>query len=298
MGKIRVKTLGDESLEEEQKKQAKKRKEAKKVTKAPGMKGGERVVAVGPSEEELKHVIAIPSLSREKQSQKIATSPTAPRDDKKMKKAGPKRVRSKKYQSVALMVDKKKQYSLAEALELLPKLKLSRFDETVELHINTTEAGLTADLTLPHGSGKQIRVAIVDPSTSSGQGEIDELIRNIEKGSIDFDVLIATPSAMPKLARVAKYLGPKGLMPNPKNGTITEKPKEAAKAYLGGKMRVKTEAKIPIIHLAVGKLSFGGEKLTDNITTVFSALPKVKITKATIKSTMSPGIRLDFSTIS
>jgi large subunit ribosomal protein L1 len=299
MGKIRVKTIGDETLEEEQKKeaslarearQAKQKKEAKKLTKAPGSKGGERVVAVGPSEEEI--------------AKELETAKEAPKEEKvsevsKASKAGKpkkakfvkKRVRSQKYQAVAKLIDRNKIYSLTEALEILPKLKLSNFDETVELHINMTEQGISGQVSLPHGTGKQTKVAIAD----------DKLIAEIEKGlprgkagKIDFDVLLSTPAMMPKLARVAKFLGPRGLMPNPKNGTITNDPEKEAEKYKGGFLSFKTEAKAPIIHLIVGKLSFGEKKLLENIKTIFAAIPSTKIKSAILKSTMSPGIKIDF----
>lgn len=291
MGKIRVKTLGDESLEEEQKKEAHKRKEAKsasrRTVKIPGMKGGERVVAVGPSEEELEKLATTASdaaIAEDKNSEKQRLQDSAKTvvAKKPQKKAAP-RARSRRYQSVAAMVDKKKQYKLSEALELLPKLKLAKFDETVELHINTTEPGLSGQLNLPHGTGKKTRVAIAD----------DKLIADVEKGKIEFDVLLAVPQMMPKLAKVAKVLGPKGLMPNPKNGTITANPEEEAKKYEGGQMRYKTESKLPVMHLTVGKLSFGEKKLAENIKAIFAAVQAAKIKNATLKSTMSPGIKLD-----
>ncbi|MBI2190183.1 MAG: 50S ribosomal protein L1 [Candidatus Levybacteria bacterium] len=202
------------------------------------------------------------------------------------------RTRSRRYQTVAGLVEKNKLYPINEALSLLAKLKTARFDETVELHINTIENGISGTLTLPHGTGKKTRVAIADPSTSSGQVQLDELLKKIEKGKIDFDVLLATPDVMPKLAKVAKFLGPRGLMPNPKNGTITDKPAEAAKKYEGGQTSFKTESKTPIIHLSLGKISFGEKKLMENIVAVLKALPSQKVKNATLKLTMSPGIKI------
>jgi len=105
-------------------------------------------------------------------------------------------------------------------------------------------------------------------------------------------VLIATPLAMPKLARFAKILGPKGLMPNPKSGTISDNPKEIAKKYENGQVIIKTEGKAPVIHLGVGKISFGKEKLAKNIKTVLEAVKQEKIKNVTLKSTMSPGIKV------
>lgn len=292
MGKIRVKTLGDETAEQEQKKEAKKRKEAKKVTKVPGMKGGERVVTVGPSEEELA-ALEKPATTEDtekdsgKQLSQNSVKTVVAKKAKKEKFAKPRKSRSKKYQTVASLVDKHKQYPLSKALEMLPKIGMAKFDETVELHINTTEDGIAGEVTLPHGSGKQIRVAIVD----------DAIIANIEKGKIDFDVLLAEPQMMPKLAKVAKVLGPKGLMPNPKNGTITQNPQEATKKYQGGLIRFKSEAKLPVMHLTVGKVSFGEKKLAENIKTAIDAVQQGKIKNITLKSTMSPGIKLEFTNI-
>ena len=135
---------------------------------------------------------------------------------------------------------------------------------------------------LPHGTGKTTKVKIVD----------DALLAEIESGKISFDILVATPAMMPKLAKVAKILGPRGLMPNPKAGTITEKPEEVVKKYEGGVNNFRTELKAPIIHLTVGKLSFGEEKLSQNIKSAFDAVKKENIKTAVLKSTMSPGIKL------
>lgn len=285
MGKIRVKTLGDDALEKEQQKEAKKRQETKKLTKAPGLKGGERIVAVGPTEEELS------TIEKQAQSPKQEIPSGKKPTKTKKKTSAKKRSRSKRYQTVAQMVDRTKLYSLNDALTLLPKLKLSSFDETVELHLNTKEPGISETVNLPHGSGKKMRIAIADPSDNPK--EVDELIKAVEGGTITFDILLAHPSAMPKLAKIARILGPKGLMPNPKNGTISQNPKEAAKKFEQGQIRIKTEAKTPAIHLSIGKLSFGEKKLHENIKIVLDAVKTTNIRNVTLKSTMSPGIKID-----
>lgn len=295
MGKIRIKTLGIEEIEAQEKKEAKKRKEAKKLTKVPGLKGGERVVAVEPTEEELKKIEAIEKgVAVETQKENGTQKPSVSKkfSDSVVAK---KHARSQKYQTVAKLVDRNKIYPLKEALELLPKLKLAKFDETVELHINVVEKGISGTLTLPYGTGKKIKIAIANPTKEPK--EFENLLKKIESGKIDFDVLLATPDAMPKLAKVAKILGPKGLMPNPKNNTVTPKPEEAAKKYESGQISFKTETVFPLIHLTVGKVSFGEEKLLENIKTVFGVLPKDKIQKVVLKSTMSPGIKIDFSRV-
>ncbi len=295
MGKIRVKTLGIEEIEQKQRQEAKKRKEEKSVSrrtaKAPGLKGGERIVAVGPTEEELAKIdvsedkkTATTEAQKEAETQKFGVSGkfSASAVARKTSKVKPKRIRSKNYQTVAKMVDRTKAYPLKDALDLLSKIHLSRFDETVELHINATQPKISVVTTLPHGTGKKLRVAIAD----------EKLIENVAKGKIDFDVLLAAPTIMPKLARVAKFLGPKGLMPNPKSGTISNNPEELAKKYEGGQMTIKTESKAPVIHISVGKLSFREKKLAENIQAIFTAVKPENIKNATLKSTMSPGIRV------
>src|SRR5579872_2915920 len=228
------------------------------------------------------------------ESEASATSDESQSTEKKSKKSiskyaakkGKKRERSKNYQKAAAQIDKSKHYSLKDALSLLEKTHLAKFDETVELHINTTQSGLSGQVMLPHGTGKSVRVAIVAPSKDAKAA--DDLLKEIEAGKINFDILIATPDAMPKLAKVAKVLGPKGLMPNPKAGTITPNPDAVAKQYAGGQMHYKTEAKMPILHAAVGKLSFGAEKLAENVQSFLKAVKMENIKKVTIKSTMSP----------
>lgn len=264
MGKIRIKTIGDEELEKQQAEEAKKRSETKKT---------------------------------EPEETKAASS--SPKEEKKEKKEKFKKKtrgvsRSKSYLSKAELVDKNKKYTLKEAIKLLPQLTRAKFDETVELHFTLTEGSMSGSVVLPHGTGKQIKVAIADGKNPQ---ELEELIKKIESGKIDFDVLVATPDAMPKLARVARILGPKGLMPNPKAGTVTTKPEEVAQRYQGGQINFKTEAKFPLLHIAVGKVSFGEDKIKDNIMAVLKSIDLKKIKNATLKSTMSPAIPLDLTSL-
>ena len=275
MGKIRVKTIGDEQVEEQEKKDSKAKKEAKKAIKVPGMKGGERVIAVGPTEEELEK-IELPETTEEGKEEPKKEKKAKFKVDKK------KQLRSNHYLASKAMVDPKKNYPLSEALELLLKMQNGKFDETAELHINTVTQGVSGQITLPHGTGKQTKVVVAT----------DAVITEIEKGKINFDILVADPSMMPKLAKVARILGPKGLMPNPKSGTISNKPEEIAKKYSAGLIAFKTEGKAPLIHLVVGKISFGDKKLEENVKALIAAVKKENIQKAVLKSTMSPGIKL------
>jgi len=284
MGKIRIKTIGDEKAEKEDLKKAQARAEAKKAREeAEARKAAE-------SGEETKEA-KTEEVKAEAQPEKTAEEPKKAK--KEYKKASPKKHQSTSYKKAAELVDQNKAYKLSEALPLLGKMKRTKFDETVELHINTIEKGISGSLTLPHGTGKTTKVVIAD--VISDPKQVDDLIKEIESGKIDFDVLVATPPTMPKLAKVARVLGPRGLMPNPKNGTVTPKPNEIAKKFAGGQFNYKTEAKFPILHLAVGKLSFGDTKLEENITIAVKAVKAKNIKSMTLKSTMSPGIKIETS---
>ncbi len=293
MGKIRVKVLGDEQQEEELKEEEKVKREqkdlreGKKKAHVAGMKGGERTTTVGVSEEEILSQLETP----EKETAK--TQENEPKE-KKSKGKKKKRVLSKRHlenkeilRSSASPAGLKKIAGatlspIGKSIETLRKFKKSSFDETVELHINTNEKGIAGTVSLPYGTGKTLRIKIAD----------DAVISEVEKGKIDFDVLVAAPNMMPKLARVAKVLGPRGLMPNPKNGTITDNPEAVIEKLSKGQISFKTEAQAPIIHLSVGKLSFEDKKLEDNISTVIHAIGPAKISSVTLKSTMSPAVKL------
>jgi large subunit ribosomal protein L1 len=281
MGKIRVATLGTEE-EGEQKRRAEARRQTKKSKKVKvegvGMKGGERVAVV--EGEDLK-----PEFKKLVADVEAAEAGEKPKKAKKQKKA---RVRGKRYQEATALVDRSKLYPIPEAVSLMKKTSFTKFDGTVELHINLSTISLgdkkdmRGSVSLPHGTGKQVRVAIAD----------DELLEQVAKGTISFDVLVAHPSMMPKLAKVAKILGPKGLMPNPKTGTVGEDPDKLAQSLKTGKVNFKTEPDHPVIHMTVGKVSFEDKKLAENIAAVLDAVGRGKIAKATLAATMGPGIKL------
>jgi large subunit ribosomal protein L1 len=283
MGKIRVKSFEEEGEDKKLNKKEQARAEAIKAAEAAKLAASTRVEREAAAEAEAR--------GEEPSETQAAVTPkkkVVVKQDKKQK-------HSKSYTKVSSLVDKNKKYKLSEALELLEKLKRAKFDESVELHFNTHDKGISGNFTLPHGTGKQTRVAIANQTEDPKA--VEELVKNIEAGQIDFDVLIATPDAMPKLARVARVLGPRGLMPNPKNGTVTPKPLEAAKVFEGGQMNFKTESKFPLLHLTVGKVSFGEKKLAENIKVVVEAVKTKNIKAATIKATMSPGLKLEVSSL-
>ncbi len=305
MGKIRVKTIGIEEDEKDQKKKAKAKAEAKRIEAAKKL-GADTKAQESKSEEaqklantdtadksakthESSDSVVPRSVSRSSADESEAKS--AKKQSKyKAKTSKKSKPHSSNYLTMSKLVDKNKKYTIDEALKILNSANKLKFDETIELHINTNEKGVSGNLTLPHGTGKKAKIEIADHATDPKH--LEELIKKIEGGSIDFDILIATPDTMSHLARVARFLGPKGLMPNPKNGTISPKPKEAIKKFEGGQINFKTEAKAPIIHLSVGKLSFGEKDLNANITTVLQAVQTKNIKNVTLKSTMSPGIKI------
>jgi len=281
MGKVRKVILGDEAAEKEQKRKADARREGKKAKKAKvegvNLKGGERTVLV--EGDELKPEVKA-------MMDKVENGESA-KESKKKKVSGP-RQHGKKYQEAAKLVDKNKSYSLPEALKLVKLTSITKFDGTVELHLNINpltlgdKKDIRGSVTLPHGTGKQVRVAVAD----------DKIIEEITAGKINFDILVAHPSMMPKLAKVARVLGPKGLMPNPKTGTVTTDIEKRVKELSTGQVNYKSEPDNPIVHMAVGKVSFEEKQLTENIQAVLSAMGKNKLARVTITTTMGPGIKL------
>jgi len=184
-------------------------------------------------------------------------------------------------------VDRTKNYSIEEAVALVKKTNITSFNATVTLHLNLTskDAPTRVELTFPHAAGAAKRVAIVS----------DELIAKLDKNIIDFDILVTSPAFMPKLAKYAKLLGPKGLMPNPKAGTVTPNPEAKAKEFEGGKTQIKAEPKYPLMHATVGKTSQPEAELVANIRAMIEAVRPKFIVKATLAATMSPGIKLAFN---
>lgn len=210
------------------------------------------------------------------------TQPTG--SDPEVKAAKPRRVRvrSARYRQALTKIDRAKTYPLAEAIKLLKQISLAKFDASVEAHLNLTETNLKVKVAFPHSTGRQLKVAIAD----------DQLLAQIEAGKIDFDILLATPQIMPQVAKLAKILGPKGLMPNPKAGTVTADPVKKQAELAGGSRLVSGEPKSPLMHVVVGKLSMSDQDLTSNVSALITAVTPKRITKLTLASAMSPGIKI------
>jgi ribosomal protein L1 len=221
----------------------------------------------------------------------------------------------KKYIEAAKLVNRANLYDVAEAIELVKKTAVAKFDETVELHIRTGCDGRHADqqirgaVVLPHGTGKKVRILVfakaakADEALAAGADYVgaEELVPRIQnEGWLDFDVIVATPDMMGVVGRLGKVLGPKGLMPNPKTGTVTMDVTKAISEIKAGKVEYRLD-KTNIIHVPVGKASFSEQQLQENFQTIIDAVNKAKpsalkgayMKSVILTSTMGPGIRLN-----
>ena len=222
--------------------------------------------------------------------------------------------RGKKYVEAAKLVDRTVQYDPAEAIDLVKKTAVAKFDETIEAHIRLGVDGRHADqqvrgaVVLPHGTGKKVRVLVFAKGDKVAEAEAagadyvggEELIPKIQnEGWFEFDVVVATPDMMGVVGRLGRVLGPKGLMPNPKAGTVTMDVTKAVNDIKAGKIEYRLD-KANIIHCPVGKASFTAEQLNDNFNTLMDAIVKAKPASAkgqymksvTITSTMGPGVKV------
>lgn len=221
---------------------------------------------------------------------------------------------TKKRKEANKKVDTNKTYSLKDASNLVKDVNTCKFDASVDLHIRLgvdpkkADQAVRGTVTLPHGTGKTKRVLVLCPADKEAEATaagadfvgLDEFITKIEGGWTDIDVIIATPSVMPRIGRLGKVLGPRNLMPNPKTGTVTNDLTAAVKEVKGGKIAFKVD-KAGIIHASIGRVSFPTDKLTDNSQEFINAIIKLKPSSAkgtylkgvSMASTMSPGISVD-----
>jgi large subunit ribosomal protein L1 len=222
--------------------------------------------------------------------------------------------RGKSYQAAAKNVEADKVYSLAEALELATKTSPVKFDASVEVHVRLgvdprqADQNIRTTVSLPNGTGKTVRVAVFAPEAEhaaakkAGADVIgdEEFLKQLDKEEVNFDILIATPQYMPKLGKYARLLGPRGLMPNPKSGTVATDVAKAVTEAKAGKVEYRVD-KQAIVHLSIGKVSFGADKLAENAKAFFDSLQAQKPTslkggyvKSTnISTTMGPGIKVE-----
>jgi large subunit ribosomal protein L1 len=221
---------------------------------------------------------------------------------------------TKKRKAASSKVDKNKFYTLKEASSLVKEVNTTKFDASVDLHVRLgvdpkkADQSIRGTVSLPHGTGKTKRVLVLCTPDKEADARaagadyvgLDEYITKIEGGWVDVDVIVATPSVMPKIGRLGKVLGPRNLMPNPKTGTVTNDVAAAVKEVKGGKIAFKVD-KAGIIHASIGRVSFTPEKLADNSLELISAIIRAKpatakgtyVKSVFMASSMSPGIALD-----
>lgn len=206
----------------------------------------------------------------------------------------------KKFREVAKLIDKSKTYSLKEAVELALKTNPAKFDASVEVHINLSvdprhaDQNIRDNLVLPAGTGKSVRVAVFDDEKVEGadlQG-VETIAKALDKGDMNFDILIATPAQMPKLGKYARALGPRGLMPNPKSGTVTNDVAKAVREAKAGRVEYRVDS-TGIVHIGVGKVSFKADDLQKNIQAVFASVKGNK--PASVKGTYVKAVYLSTS---
>lgn len=226
--------------------------------------------------------------------------------------------KGKKYREVAKLIDNSKVYTLKEAIDLATKTSTTKFDATVEVHVRLgvdprqADQNIRDSLVLPAGTGKTVRVAVFAEEDVAKEalkagadiaGE-DTFLKQLDKGEVNFDILISTPNMMAKLSKYARILGPKGLMPNPKSGTVTTDVNKAISQSKAGKVEYRVDS-TGIVHLGVGKVSFGTEKLGKNIDAVFASLKSNKpasikgtyVKSITVSTSMGPGMKVNLSEI-
>ena len=222
--------------------------------------------------------------------------------------------RGKKYQEAHKLIEKGKIYGLKEAIELAIKTNPTKFDASIEAHVRLgvdprqADQNIRTTIVLPNGNGKSVRVAVFAPldvckgakAAGADIAEDEEFLKQLDKGEINFDVLISTPPYMPKLGKYARLLGPKGLMPNPKAGTVTMDVEKAVKESKAGKVEYRVD-KQSIVHIGLGKVSFGADKLFENANTFFDSLKSQKpaslkgtyVKSVYVTTTMGPSIAVE-----
>lgn len=315
MGTTRIKVI---DLSSDQKEIKTSRKHAEKLT-------GVAKIKKEPKETGRDLELQAPKTQIQPESQVVEIEAERPKQPSKLPKTKTPKTSarethhlSKKYRDAKKLIDSNRLYPPSDALELLPKTSFTKFDPTVEVHLNVADKTIHPRVNFPHpiGAKKEKRYLVFSDQQPAGSSKTkrasggnnqqiiwadEQTISQIENGTIkpgrDFDTVIAHPKYMTQLAKVAKILGPKGMMPNPKNGTITEDYKTAFSENADHSHELKMDPSSPIIHTIIGKLSAGPVNLHENLAALVSSVGANKIRKATLTSTMGPAIRIDTSAL-
>lgn len=308
MGKKKLAII-DDSAPLEEKKHLSQKKESEKINPNPELLAKEKAEAkkVNPNPEvlakqkaEAKKADQLTSESVDQETLETEPEKKEKKQSKKAQKQGEPKYRSSKYKAAAEKIEKSKRYPIDEAVNLAKETSYSKFEGSLEIHINTLAKNIRGLVSLPFVSGKKLKIVAFGKGAEDSGADIigdDEKLTEIAKGKIDFDFIVTDPSWMPKLARAAKVLGPRGLMPNPKNGTISSDLKKAVSEIQSGKVEYKSEKSANVVHLSLGKVSQPTEELSQNIKVLLGVIGKSKIKSATISPSMGPGIKLDTSSI-
>lgn len=284
MGKTKIKTIDDSIKEPEKPK-------AQEMARGGAEEGSRRLARTNDSEEDGRRDTEAtgPRAKKEKVSKRTAK-----------KTASQPKARGKKYQEMAQKVNPNQRYSLNEAIKLAKETSYSKFSGAIEAHININAKNIRGLVSLPYAAGKKLTILAFGKNADQSGADIvgtEETISEIDRGKINFDVVVTTPEWMPKLAKVARILGPRGLMPNPKSGTITNNLAKAVADLQSGKVEYKTEANGQVIHLVTGKADQPAEEIAANIKALYNVIGRSKIKKITIASSMGPGVKVDLSSI-
>ncbi|MBU2592319.1 MAG: hypothetical protein ABH867_03420 [Patescibacteria group bacterium] len=272
MGKKKIKVVGKEEAKEQKKRPAFKKQKPEEPVVA------EKKEAIT---EEKNAVEKVEAVKTEKNTDKKEEN-AEPKEEKKEKVKKEPKSRGKKYLSAKKKVDPDLLYPVLKAIALVKETSISSFVGTLEAHIQVKTAGDLGELVLPHSKEEGKRVVTAN----------DEIIAEIKEGKINFDVLLASPKMMAKIVPFARTLGPKGLMPNPKNGTLVENPEEAVAKFSKGGFRIKTEKKAPVAHLRLGKLDQPDKELIANVEELIKTIGVVNIEKMFLKATMGPAVKV------
>lgn len=283
-------------------------KETKKSTAKAGKRSEKGLKEAEEKQEKIEKQLHRDEESESDNKPKQASKPTRSKLER----------RGKNYRKLSELVDATKIYSVNEAVDLALKTNPAKFDATVEVHLRLgvdprqADQNIRDNLVLPAGTGKTVRVAVFGDEDAVKEAKkagadvagSDEFLQQLEKGVIDFDVLVATPNMMAKLSKYARLLGPKGLMPNPKSGTVTTDVAKAVNQSKAGKVEYRVDSN-GIVHLGVGKVSFGTDKIRQNIDAVFASIKSNKpastkgtyVKTVTITTSMGPGIKVNPSEV-
>ena len=257
-------------VSEEESKKARSPTEAKKKSaKAPGLAGGQRIKDMSAT----AVIINEPILAEPVQE--------TPEEKKETEIKKPPKVRGKKYLKAKALIDPTIAYPINQAIQLAKKTSYSKFGGSIEAHFKVTRKGLAGEASLPYHKAKEKKVAVFNK----------EVLEKIKEGKIDFEVLLASPADMASLVPFAKVLGPKGLMPNPKNGTIVPDPQSAKEKFSQPSFIYKTESDFPLIHTVIGKFDQKDEELIANFKAIVTTIGPTNIQKAVIKASIGPVIK-------